>query len=102
MMDKRHQSRLELKKALSRLDELKQELNYLLLSTAQMLKAAELWAMAWKSGLPTADPRELDCDVILAAQALSVNAIVATENIKHLARFVEARHWKDISFDGSL
>ena len=35
---------LELKKALARLNELKQELNYLPLTTAQMLKAAELWA----------------------------------------------------------
>jgi predicted nucleic acid-binding protein len=61
-----------------------------------MLKAAELWAMARRVGQPTADPNELDCDVILAAQALSVNAIVATENVKHLARFVDASHWKDL------
>jgi len=54
-----------------------------------------------KKGHPTCDPKELDCDVILAAQALSVNAIVATENIGHLVRFVHARHWKDISAEGS-
>lgn len=93
-----------LERSVERLDELKEELTYLPLTTAQMLKAAELWAMAWKSGQPTADPKELDCDVILAAQALSVdaNAIVATENVKHLARFVDARHWKDIGLSGSL
>ena len=85
-----------LDRSVERLDELKEELTYLPLTTAQMLKAAELWAMAWKSGQPTADPKELDCDVILAAQALSVNAIVATENIKHLERFVDAKHWNDI------
>jgi predicted nucleic acid-binding protein len=90
-----------LERSVERLDELKEELTYLPLTTVQMLKAAELWAMAWKSGQPTADPKELDCDVILAAQALSVNAIVATENIGHLARFVDAKHWNDISAEGS-
>jgi toxin FitB len=70
-----------LDRSVERLDELKQELTYLPLTTAHVLKAAELWAMARRVGQPTADPKELDCDVILAAQALSVNAIVATENI---------------------
>lgn len=90
--------------ALGRLDELKQELNYWPLTTAQMLKAAELWAESWRKGQPTCDPKELDCDVILAAQALSVSeeAIVATENIKHLARFVDAKHWKDISTEDCM
>jgi predicted nucleic acid-binding protein len=90
-----------LDRSVERLNELKEELTYLPLTTAQMLKAAELWAMAWKSGQPTADPKELDCDVILAAQALSVNAIVATENTKHLKRFVDAKHWNDINALGS-
>jgi predicted nucleic acid-binding protein len=61
-----------------------------------MLKAAELWAEARKRGKPTADIKELDGDVILAAQALQVDAIVATENVGHLSLFVEAKHWKDI------
>ncbi|KAF0210813.1 MAG: hypothetical protein FD167_5373 [bacterium] len=46
--------------------------------------------------MPTADPKELDCDVVLAAQALMVNAIVATENVAHLSRYTEAKHWRDI------
>jgi predicted nucleic acid-binding protein len=93
-----------LEPSVERLDELKQELTYLPLSTTQMLKAAELWAESWKKGQPTCDPKELDCDVILVAQALSVSveAIVATENIKHIARFVHARHWKDISVEDCL
>jgi predicted nucleic acid-binding protein len=61
-----------------------------------MLKAADLWAQARKNGLPTADPKALDGDAILAAQALEVNGIVATDNVGHLARFVTARTWRDI------
>jgi hypothetical protein len=58
--------------------------------------AAALWADARKRGLPTADPKELDCDAILAAQSLEVGAIVATENVGLLTRYVVARHWRDI------
>ena len=86
-----------LHKSVERLDALKSLLIYLPLSTSIMLKAAELWATARSIGQPTADPKALDGDVILAAQALSVEAIIATENVNHLSRFVEAKHWKDIT-----
>lgn len=61
-----------------------------------MLRAADLWAQARRNGLPTADPKALDCDVILAAQALAVNGMVATENVGHLSRFVNAKSWREI------
>ena len=81
---------------LSRLDLLKGSLPYLPITTPIMLKAAELWADVRRRGMPTADPKALDCDVILAAQALVVNGIVATENVAHLSRLVRAKHWRDI------
>jgi predicted nucleic acid-binding protein len=81
---------------ISRLNIVKNAVTYLPITTEIMLKAAELWAQARKSGLPTADPKALDCDVILAAQALDVEGIVATENIGHLTRFVRASSWRDI------
>ena len=81
---------------LARLDLLKDTLDYLPLTTEVMLKAAELWAQARNQGTPTADPKALDCDVILAAQALSENGIVATENVGHLSLFVEAKDWREI------
>ena len=83
-------------RGIARLDLLKNSIGYLPLTTPIMLKAAELWAQARRSGTPTADPKALDCDVILAAQALAVQGIVATENVGHLSRFVEARHWREI------
>jgi hypothetical protein len=47
--------------------------------------------------MPTADDKELDGDVILAAQAEQAGALVAAENIGHLSRFVDAQAWRDIS-----
>ncbi|MCI0350811.1 MAG: PIN domain-containing protein [Acidobacteriales bacterium] len=88
--------RTQFEKSLKRLDELKSEFEYLPLDTGAMLKAAELWADARIRGCPTADPKELDGDAILAAQALQVGAIVATDNIGHLGIWVDARRWQDI------
>jgi len=47
--------------------------------------------------MPTADPKELDGDVILAAQALQVGGAIVTENVGHLAQFVEAKSWREIT-----
>lgn len=89
----------DLHASLLRLDALRERLLYLPLTTPVVRHAALLWANARRAGTPTADPKELDCDVLLAAQALAVGAIVATENVGHLARFVDARHWREITPD---
>jgi predicted nucleic acid-binding protein len=86
---------------IQRLNLLKSTLGYIPITTETMLRAAEFWAQARQQGLPTADDRALDGDVILAAQAaeiaeLGYEAIVATSNIKHLSRFVVAQNWEDI------
>ena len=67
-----------------------------------MLRAADLWAMARRSGVPTGDPKKLDVDVILAAQALTLpvpsgDIIVATANVSHISRFVTADLWTNIT-----
>lgn len=80
-----------------RLDHFKAVLTYLPLTTRAMLRAAAFWAQARRMGRPTADPKGLDVDVILAAQAHEVGGIVVTENIGHLSLFVEAREWHDIT-----
>ncbi|MEC4818281.1 MAG: hypothetical protein SAK29_34165 [Scytonema sp. PMC 1069.18] len=66
-----------------------------------MLKAAEFWAEARRRGIPTADPKALDGDVILAAQATLIKedgdtVVVATTNVEHLSRFVDALYWQGI------
>ena len=78
------------------LDELKASEIYQPITTPAMLRAAELWADARRRGRPTADPKELDGDVILAAQAIEAGAVVATENVSHLSRYVPAYHWSAI------
>jgi predicted nucleic acid-binding protein len=90
-------------RALRRLDEFKSVLAYTPLSTPVMQRAAELWAQARRRGRPTADVKELDGDVILAAQAEDTRlrtaydeVIVATENIGHLGQFISAKSWKEI------
>lgn len=94
--------RMDKYNSIERLDSLKSVLGYIPITTQTMLKAAQLWAQVRKQGKPTADNKALDCDVILAAQALlvsedGVDAIVATTNVAHLSRFVDARLWRDIS-----
>lgn len=72
-------------RALSRLDEAREVFGFLPLSEDIMARAAHLWAKARHQGRPTADKKALDGDVILAAQALSIQAGVITENRKHLS-----------------
>ncbi|MEQ8974427.1 MAG: nucleic acid-binding protein [Coleofasciculus sp. C1-SOL-03] len=82
------------------LDQLKNTLMYIPIETPVMLLAAQLWAKARKEGRATADPKALDGDVILAAQARFLMAnegnevIIATTNVRHLSQFVDAREWR--------
>lgn len=87
--------------SIAALDSLKATFDYLPISTSAMLRAAVLWADSRNRGISTGDPRKLDIDVILAAQAptLAVPAseiVVATSNVSHLARFVAADLWTNI------
>ena len=85
-------------KGIERLDQLKAALEYLPINTDTMLQAANLWAEARHRGKATADPKELDGDAILAAQAKLAGAVVATNNVGHLDQFVETRKWSDMGF----
>jgi len=93
--------RAGLMRGIIRLDALKAGAEYAPLTTETMMRTAEFWADARRQGRPTAGPHELDCDVTLAAQATLVarpgeHVVVATTNVGHLARFVDARDWRNI------
>lgn len=84
-------------RSLARLDALQGQAALLPITNPELRLAARLWALARKQGRPVGDPRELNADVILAAQAMSIaDAVIATDNVGHLAQFVEARPWASI------
>jgi len=87
-------------RSVERLDALVAALTYLPITTPAMRQAASFWALARRQGRPTAPDLALDADVILAGQAAVLSGgdevIVATTNVGHLARFVDAREWQDI------
>ena len=88
-------------KGIGRLNDLQKYLDYVPLTTQTMLKAAQFWAQVRKQGMPTADDKALDGDVILAAQAALIQdegheVIIATTNVGHLSRLAQAKTWRDI------
>jgi predicted nucleic acid-binding protein len=92
--------RVNSRRGLANLDQLALQLEYLALNTAALRRAAELWAQARQQGQQTAANQSLDGDVILCAQALTLGVtpfVIATSNVGHLARFVVAALWQNIT-----
>jgi predicted nucleic acid-binding protein len=93
--------RAGLLQSLRRLNNLRHNLEYIPIQTDTMLLAANLWAEARLTGKPTADPKALDGDVILSAQARllcndTTAVLVATTNVAHLSRFITALDWQSV------
>ncbi len=90
-------------RALTILEALALRLAFVPITTPVMRQAAEFWAIARHRGMATADDKALDSDMILAAQAVQIEqtwdqeAVIATTNVRHLARFATAREWREIS-----
>lgn len=88
-------------KALINLETISMNLTVLPITTPAMRQAAAFWAIARQRGMATADDKALDADMILAAQAVLIeqaweqDAVIATTNVRHLARFAPARDWRD-------
>lgn len=81
------------------LDSLALQFEYLPLTTWMMRQAAELWAHARSRGRPTASPKKIDADLILIAQALSLQPatfVVATSNVRHFTPLVHGELWENI------
>ena len=96
----------QLKKTIiNKLDNLHDLINFLPVSPLILRYAAELWAENRRQGLPTADTENIDVDVIIGAtcqlleqEYLGQRLVVATTNVKHLSRFIEAKEWSEITF----
>lgn len=78
---------------LARLDQLAEVFGYLPVSTAMWKRAAELWADARRYGRPTANPAALDADVLIASQAIEIQATVVTSNPTHLGQWTKIQVW---------
>ncbi len=92
--------RAKKERGLARLDALASRLEYLPLTTAAIRQAAVFWAQARQQGQPTADDKALDGDVILAAQAMTLevaDVVIATTNVGHLSRFAPAAPWPELT-----
>jgi len=75
------------------------QFEYLSLDTRTMLRAADLWAQARQTGRPTAGNKNIDIDMILVAQAETLqlpNTVIATDNLRHLRHFFPADQWANI------
>ena len=90
-------------RGVARLDALTQRLEYSPITTGAMRQAALYWAQARQQGQPTAGDKTIDADMILVAQAKTLDAaevVIATTNIGHLTRFAEAGLWQEIDSGG--
>jgi hypothetical protein len=75
---------------------------YLELTDSALKRAAKIWADLRRRGLPTADVRSLDCDIVLASQVLDLNLpagsfTVATSNVSDLSRVIGCQEWRTIT-----
>ena len=79
---------------------------YIPLTTPAMREAARLWAAVRNANLTTAAPAALDGDAILAGQVREycllqgialADVVVATVNVRHIARFLQAEEWRKIT-----
>ncbi len=75
-------------------------MEYLPITTSVMRQAAIYWAQARQQGQPTAGDKTIDADMILVAQATTLQAsdvVIATTNVGHLSRLTAAEIWQNIA-----
>ncbi|HEY9769961.1 MAG TPA: type II toxin-antitoxin system VapC family toxin [Coleofasciculaceae cyanobacterium] len=90
---------------INNLNKLAEFIDFLPVSNTVLNEAASLWAEARIQGVPTADNKSLDADIIICAQYKLLEQeypgryiVIATTNVKHLSRFAEAKEWQEIEF----
>ena len=84
-------------KALARLDQFCELLGVYPLSQDVLHDAARFWSNARKGGYSTGPERDVDWDVLVAAQAKKLGAVVVTTNSRDISRYgVDARNWDKI------
>jgi hypothetical protein len=89
--------------SIKNLDELRELITFLPVSPLLLTKSASLWASARIQGMPTADNKTLDIDIIICTQWQMLKEefpspyiVIATTNVKHLSRFASAKAWREV------
>ncbi|MBL1208504.1 hypothetical protein [Geminocystis sp. GBBB08] len=84
---------------------MKKWLEFLPIDETVLDLAAINWAKTRNTGIPTADNKSLDADIIICStyQLLQERwrgryVVIATKNVKHLRNFCHAQLWQDIRF----
>ena len=90
-------------KGINNLNKFRQRELIIPIDNESLITATELWAEIRKIGQATADNKNIDCDVIMVAQALTLRKqfqqiIILTIDVKDLIRFkkfgIEVWDWK--------
>jgi hypothetical protein len=89
--------------SIQNLDKLQEIISFLPIDWELLKEASTLWASARSQGIPTADNKSLDIDIIICSHWQKLKEkfpgryiVIATTNVKHLSRFAEAKNWIDI------
>ena len=89
--------------SIKNLDQLREIISFLPVTSELLKKASVLWASARSQGIPTADNKSLDIDIIICSHWQMLKEefpgryiVIATTNVKHLSRFTEANSWRNI------
>ena len=84
------------RRSLRRLNDVLSLGHYLPITTSAMRLAAVLWAHQRRAGRSVGDPKELNADVIVAAQSLQAQAVLITDNPRHFPPRLATAHWSAI------
>lgn len=92
-------------KGIEKINDLRNVVDFLEINRQVADLATEIWAESRLKGKPTADEKNIDIDIIIAAHWQLLTGefpgrtiIVSTTNIKHLSSFTNAQEWQDINY----
>jgi predicted nucleic acid-binding protein len=97
-----------LQKSINKLNQFKQKKQFIFITSESLLEASEIWAKLRVDAKATADIKNIDVDVILAAQAFSQKPnfeeiIIVTTNASDISRFtylgIQVWDWKQALHD---
>lgn len=97
-----------LQKSINKLNQFKQREQFISITSESLLEASEIWAKLRGEAKATADIKNIDVDVILAAQAFSLKndfeeIIIVTTNASDISRFsylgIQVWDWKQAIHD---